>query len=161
MTWSILALLLTGAGGAATWWAFTRRGSVAGTAALGWTLLVPAAWLTGVLQLVSRVSSAVARWATHLAFDLTFWAGIVLGGIGALLIVTASALRARGSDTSPAPGETRAAPTVAEVTGRKRPRRGSKGGSKRGSKSGATGGGPGSDDDLSDIEALLRKRGIE
>ena len=149
VTWSILALLLTGAGGAATWWAFTRRGPVAGTAALGWTLLVPAAWLTGVLQLLSRVSSAVGRWATHLAFDLTFWLGIALGSLGALLVFSSRVVRARGTEQLPPTGGSTARP---EVTGRSKSRRTPKG---DGGKA------PAGDDDFADIESLLRKRGIE
>jgi hypothetical protein len=134
MTWGILALLLTGAGGAATWWCFTRRGALAGATALGWTLLVPAAWLTGLLELVTRVATAVSRWASQLVFSPTFWIGAALGSVAVLTLLGTAALRRRGVDTSPKPRSTPQRQVSAPAA---------------------------KDDDFDDIEAMLRKRGIE
>lgn len=139
VTWAILALLLTAAGAAASWWAFTRRGAVAGLSALGWTLLVPAAWLTGVFTLAGRVTRAVALWSSRLVFDPTFWIGVVLAGAGGVLIVATTAMKRRGLDVLPAQTDVEKSATRNRTT----PEVSSNG------------------DDLDDIEALLRKRGIE
>lgn len=139
VTWAILALLLTAAGAAASWWGFTRRGAVAGLRALGWTLLVPAAWLTGLFTLAGRVTRAVTLWGSRLVFDPTFWIGVVLAGAGVVLIVATTAMKRRGLDVRPARANVEQPAPRARTT----PQVGSNG------------------DDLDDIEALLRKRGIE
>lgn len=139
VTWAILALLLTAAGAAASWWCFTRRGAVAGLRALGWTLLVPAAWLTGLFALAGRITRAAALWGSRLVFDPTFWIGVVLAGAGVVLIVATTALKRRGLDVRPV--RAKAEKPIAQS--RSTPHVSTSG------------------DDLDDIEALLRKRGIE
>lgn len=139
VTWAILALLVTAAGAAASWWSFTRRGAVAGLRALGWTLLVPAAWLTGLFTLAGRVTRAAVLWGSRLVFDPAFWIGVVLAAAGAVLIVATTAMKRRGLDVMPAGAGLESSPTRSRAV----------------PKAAA------SDPDLDDIEALLRKRGIE
>jgi hypothetical protein len=152
VTWTIMALLLTGAGGAATWWMFTRRSTLAGITALGWTLLVPAAWLTGVFALAGRVSTAFSIWVSRLAFSPAFWIGVVLAGVGVSLILVTSLLRRRGLEVAPTPASavTDSAPTAplgAPTT--------------RGGRTSRAAGTSRGGDEFDDIEALLRQRGIE
>ncbi|MFD4327116.1 hypothetical protein ACFWQC_20925 [Nocardioides sp. NPDC058538] len=79
-----LAAALTVLGAIWTWVAFRRRGLGAGVKAAGWTLLAPAAYLTGLLRAGGRIVDAIADWAARLVFSPTVWIGF---GIAALAIV--------------------------------------------------------------------------
>lgn len=127
-----------------TWIAFRRRGPVPALRAAGFTLLPLAAYLTNTLRMFTRVVDAVASWATTLVFDPFVWLGTVLGATGLLMIGTARFLRRRGQ-----PGRT------ARILGRSR--RAELPPSSAGAGAGA---GAAPDDDMAEIEALLRKRGI-
>jgi hypothetical protein len=98
---------------------------------LGWALVSPALLLTGTLRLVGRVAAAVADWATSVVFSPTTWLGFVLAGAAAALFGTARVLARR-------------AKPAAEPMGR----------AVRPAKRSAV------DDDLADIEEILRRRGI-
>ena len=79
-----LAAALTILGAIWTWVAFRRRGLGAAVKAAGWTLLAPAAYLTGLLRAGGRIVDAIADWAARLVFSPTVWIGF---GIAALAIV--------------------------------------------------------------------------
>ena len=147
-TWAALTAALTVAGGIWTWIAFRRRGAVNGLRALGFTLLPAAAWLTGTLEVVVEIAGSVTDWATGLVFDVFTWAGVGLAGLAVVLFVVSGFLRdrqlGRAQAGGSAPSRDRKAPDALP----------------RASSSGAAGRSP-VDDDLADIEALLRKRGIE
>jgi len=149
VTWGALAFVLTVLGGGYTWWAFRHRGVVAGTRGAALTLLPPAAWATGTLKMFSRILDAIVDWATHLVFSPLVWFGIVLAGLSVLLFGVSGFARARGLGAAPKKlGEGRrpkqaAAPSTAGELGASRGRPA-----------------PAIDDDLSDIEAILKKRGI-
>lgn len=147
-TWAALTAALTVAGGIWTWIAFRRRGAVNGLRALGFTLLPAAAWLTGTLEVVVEIAGSVTDWATGLVFDVFTWAGVGLAGLAVVLFVVSGFLRDRQLGRAQAGGS---APSRDRTTPDALP---------RGSTSGAAGRSP-VDDDLADIEALLRKRGIE
>ena len=136
--WAALTLSLTVLGGIWTWWSFRRRGLGSGLRGLGWTLLPLAAYLTRTLQLATSIADDVARWATHLVLSPVVWLGVVVAGLGVALIVVSGPVRARERGRRPV--ERPAAPAETGP-GRGRPA--------------IT-----ADDDMADIEALLRKRGI-
>jgi hypothetical protein len=142
-SWAALTLSLTVAGGIWTWFAFKRRGLVSGMRALGFTLLPPAAYLTKTLQMFTGIAGEIGDWAVSLVWNPMVWSGIVLAGIGVVLIVVSGSLRARqlakAGGTSPTgkPGE---------LPAKRTPNAGQP----------ALAG----DDDMAEIEALLRKRGI-
>ena len=134
VTWGALTLTLTAIGAVWTWFAFRRRGLASGLRGAAFTLLPPAAFLTGTLEMFSEIGGSVADWATHLVFSPVVWLGIVLAGLSVVLFVVSGTLRSRqlpAGEARPrdlkAP-ERKAAPVV--------------------------------DDDLAEIEAILRKRGI-
>lgn len=138
--WTALALTLTTVGAAATWLLWRRRGLVSGLRALALTLLVPAAWLTDTLRMFTRIGDAVADWALGLVFSPVVWTGVALAGVSVVLLVATGMLARRGvgarAGSEVEPG--RSAP-AAGPAGR---------------------GAPAIDDDLADIEALLRSKGI-
>ncbi|HXH79356.1 hypothetical protein [Nocardioides sp.] len=145
-TWAALAATLTLLGLAWTWVTFRRRGATAAMRALGFTVLPVAAWLTGTLEMFTEIAGSVTDWATSLVFNPITWTGIGLAGLGVVLIVVSGILRdrqlARGSDRPPA-RESRAKLPEASST--------------RGGAASA----PVVDDDLADIEDILRRRGIK
>jgi hypothetical protein len=147
-TWAALTAALTVAGGIWTWIAFRRRGAVNGLRALGFTLLPAAAWLTGTLEVVVEIAGSVTDWATGLVFDVFTWAGVGLAGLAVVLFVVSGFLRDRQLGRAQAGGS---APGGA---GRKAPDALPRTSSSSAGRSPV-------DDDLADIEALLRKRGIE
>ncbi len=141
-SWAALTLSLTVLGGIWTWLSFRRRGLASGLRALAFTLLPLAAYLTKTLRMFTRIADAIGDWALNLAWNPTVWAGIVVAGVSGVLFVVSGAMRARQlggrrakSDEPPA------------LTERRRARGG-------GSPAMAA------DDDMAEIEALLRKRGI-
>lgn len=141
LTWGALTLTLTLLGGVWTWLAFRRRGVASGVRGAAVTLLPAAAWLTGTLQMFTEVAGAVGDWAAHLVLSPTVWLGIALAGVSALLFVVSGALRNRG----------RGGPPERPAAGRR----------KRSDELGAARPtAPPLDDELADIEAILRKRGI-
>lgn len=143
MTWAALTLTLTLLGGIWTWFSFRRRGLASGLRAAAFTLLPMAAYLTRTLRMFTRIGEAVADWATSLVLNPFVWVGFVLAGVSAALFVVSGILRAR------------------ELGGRPtKPGKSVKPG-KRGSElPPAKRGAPAIDDDMAEIEALLRKRGI-
>lgn len=147
-TWAALTAALTVAGAIWTWLAFKRRGAANGLRALGFTLLPAAAWLTGTLEVVVEIAASITDWATGLVFNIFTWAGLGLAGLATVLFVVSGVIRdrqlARGQTAgrSPVgPGETagRASLPPASASG----------------KSSLI------DDDLADIEAILKNRGIK
>ncbi|RYB90417.1 cellulose synthase [Nocardioides oleivorans] len=149
-TWAALTAALTVAGAIWTWIAFRRRGAVNGLRALGFTLLPAAAWLTGTLEMVVEIGSSVTDWATSLVFDVRTWVGVGLAGLAVVLYVISGFLRDRQLGKAQS-GSGTAGAGAAKPGGRE---------SLPPSSARASGGSP-IDDDLADIEALLRKRGIE
>ncbi|MFJ9390182.1 hypothetical protein ACIRON_15255 [Nocardioides sp. NPDC101246] len=81
-----LAAALTVLGAIWTWVAFRRRGLGAGVRAFGWTLLAPAAYLTGLLRAGSRIVDAIGDWAARLVFSPTVWIGFGLAALAIVLI---------------------------------------------------------------------------
>lgn len=141
VTWGALTLTLTLVGAIWTWFAFRNRGLASGVRGAAFTLLPAAAWLTGTMEMVTEIGGSVADWATHLVFSPIVWAGVVLTGLSVVLFGVSGAMGERGLGT----GSRQARPAL----GRGR------GDSRRDRK-----GAPAIDDDLADIEALLKKRGI-
>ena len=144
-TWTALTLtvVLTTLGAAGTWLAFRRRGLPAGLLGLAITLLFPAAYLTRTLRMFADIAGSVASWATSLVFSPSVWIGIVLAGTSVVLFATSRALGARELGT-------RGTPRRAAVPDAGSTRAVSATGARE----------PAVDDDLADIEAILRKRGI-
>ena len=151
-TWAALAATLTLLGLVWTWISFRRRGVPGGMRALGFTMLPVAAWLTGTLQMFTEIAGSVTDWATGLVFNPITWTGIGLGGFGIVLIVISGYLR----DRQLARGQAAGASGVAGKPGRT-----GKPQLQAGTPTRDSGAGPVLDDDLADIEAILKRRGIQ
>ncbi len=169
-TFAALALVLTLLGAAATVLAWRRRGPAPALRALAWTLVPVALWLTGTLRLVVAVVEDVATWASRLVFSPTVWAGLAVAAVAVVLFWVSGRMLARGVGVRAVTGRADAS-VRSDRTGRGRGGRevgaaGTEGGrpgrSARtaGATSAGRGGAPAEDDDMADIEAILRKHGI-
>jgi len=134
--WTVLALLLSGAGGFWTVHAFRTRGVASGLRAAGLTLLPLAALMTGTLELLVDLGVDIGDWAVGLVFSPLVWLGIILTGTAVLLFGAGTLLQRRALPATP---ERKALPKAG---------------------GGASKGAPAIDDDLADIEAILKRRGI-
>ena len=146
VSWGALAAALTLLAGLYTWFAFRRRGFAAGLRGVGLTLLPVALFLTDTLELLGDVGAAVGDWVTDFAFSPAAWLGIVLAGIAVVCWVVSGVLAARG--VGAAPSGDRRADQRAEPE--ELPRA-------RGQQAQPAVGDP----EMAEIEALLRKRGIQ
>jgi hypothetical protein len=144
VTWTALTAVLTAVGAAWTWYAFRHRGVASGLRGAGLTLLPPAAFLTGTMEMFTEIGTSVVDWATSIVLSPVVWAGIVLAGLSVVLLGTSAALRGRGEAPAPEEGrrQTRASRKQGELGA----------GGKKGE--------PLLDDDLSDVEEILKRRGI-
>lgn len=159
-TWAALAAALTVAGAIWTWAAFRRRGVVNGLRALGITMLVPAAWLTGTLEMGTEIAGSISDWATGLVFDIRTWIGVGLAGLGVLLVFVSGILRdraiARGQQGQGTSGAGTRSVGAGGAPGELPPAAPSRGaGGRKGSTQAPV------DDEMAEIEAMLRKRGIQ
>ena len=152
-TWAALTAALTVAGAIWTWIAFQRRGAANGLRALGFTLLPAAAWLTGTLEMVVEIAGSVTDWATGLVFNIFTWAGVGLAGLAVVLFLVSGFIRDRQLARAQQPGATRETPQAADGGAARRT-------SLPPASAKSRGGSP-IDDEMADIEAMLRKRGIE
>ena len=144
VTWAALTAVLTALGAAWTWYAFRNRGVASGLRGAGLTLLPPAAWLTGTLEMFTEIGGSVADWATHLVLSPIVWAGVILAGLSVLLLGGSAMLRGRADESDDgAPGATSGTAERSALGRGTTPR----------SK-------PVIDEDLDDIEAILKRRGI-
>jgi hypothetical protein len=144
--WGALAITLTLLGGLYTYVAYQRRGLAAALRGAGLTLLPIAAWLTGVLELLTEVGDAVGDWAVKLALSPSLWAGVALAGFAAVLFVVSGFLTKRGVGSKP-----KAA---------KAPRSERKALARADARPSAPVVDDGVDAEMAEIEAILRKRGI-
>lgn len=139
--WLALTAALTVLGALYTVRAGRKRGSAGAIRGVAITLLPPAAFLTGTLQLVTDVTTATVDWATGLVFNPFMWIGIAMAGLSVVLFGVSSKMSGRqqaasgGAVSAPATGK-----GLPPSSGRKAE--------------------PIIDDDLADIEAILKKRGI-
>ncbi|WP_182901975.1 cellulose synthase [Microbispora sp. H10830] len=162
IAWLPLCAGLTAVGVGLSYLTFRRKGVTAGLRATAWSLLPLAAYLTGALQTLWNIGAAAVGFVTGLVLSPAVWAGVVLAGLSALLFVVSGTLRGRALSRTrtarPEPGaaaapERPAAPKAATSqtaasktaqTGKTAPRQVEQ---------------P-AGDDFSDIEAILKRRGI-
>ena len=135
------------------------KGAAAGLRGVSWSLVPLAAGLLGLLSAVSQFVSSIFTILVNLVFNPIVWAGVALTGLAVVLYIVSGMMRSRGVGSRPrvVPLPDRVGPAPA---GSERPAAGGA------APAGKVGGAPakGGDDDLSDfsdIEALLKKRGIE
>jgi hypothetical protein len=143
VSWGALALSLTVLGGIYTWWALRNRGITAAVRGAGLTLLPLAAWMTGLLEVFGEITDSIAHWLTRLVFSPAVWLGMVVFFVAFVLIGGANLVSRRVTPDKPSRRERRAAaqPSPKAVA--------------RTSPHDAL-----IDDEMAEIQAILKKRGI-
>jgi hypothetical protein len=141
VSWGALALSLTVLGGIYTWWSLRHRGVTAAVRAGGITLLPLAAWMTGLLSVFGDVVDTFSNWFAHLIFSPKVWLGMIIFVIAFVLIGGANAVsrrvnpkpakQAKDKKTQPKAVQKAAQPDPLLI-----------------------------DDEMAEIQAILKKRGI-
>jgi len=156
IAWFPLCLGLTAAGLVLAFLAFRRRGAGSGLRVTAWALLPMAAYLTGALQTLWQIGTAVVRFVTGLVFSPAVWAGVILAGLSVLLFLVSGVMRRRGAGgtrRAKAPAEGSAA---APAGGRRQDVRAAEPTKPLPTKPQTAA----PADDFSDIEEILKRRGI-
>ena len=164
IAWLPLCGGLTGLGLVLSYLAMRRRGIGAGLRGAAISLLPVAAYLTGAIEMFWKIGTAIGDFAAGFVLSARVWSGIAVTGLAALLFVVSGPLRRRGvkrgkgqqavgPDTAgsklpavagAAPVATR--PSAVGATAPVRARKGKNAGD--------------DDDDLGDVEDILRRHGI-
>lgn len=162
IAWFPLCVGLTAAGLVLSFMAFRRRGAASGMRVAAWALLPLAAYLTNALQALWTIGSTLVGFVTSLVFNPLVWAGVAVAGLSVVLFVVSGVLRGRklakagggkkaGEAAAEAPAG-RQAPAARPAAGKSAPKSAPKPAVEAKKKT--------ADDDFSDIEDILKKRGI-
>ncbi len=149
IAWLPWAALLSAGAGFFAWRAWRAGDRAAAVRRAGWALVPWALWLVGALRLVVRIGSAVADWAAGFVFRPSVWLGIGIAVVAVLLIAIGSRMR----DKAPGAGSGR-------LGARSGPAQVEQGPSRKAAAKGRPAK-AGKDDDLAEIEDILRRHGIE
>jgi hypothetical protein len=150
IAWLPLCAGLAGLGLVASWFAFRRRGFAAGLRGAAWSLLPLAAYLTGAIEMIWKMGTAIGSFATSFVFSPKVWAGLAVLAVAVVAFVVSGVLRSRrpvkGGDAKrdPATLGTGQKTQALERSSARRPASAA----------------PADDDDFSEIEKILRNRGI-
>jgi hypothetical protein len=151
----VICLALTAAGLVAAWSRWRRKSPRAGVRMLAWAVLPMAFYLTGLADLAERVGSAFTKFGASFVFSPKTWLGVVIAGVALLLLLVSGglpkvprrkgskAVKQDGSAPEAARGKESGPQALTTGTGRTRKQAAAD-----------------SDDDMADIEAILRRRGI-
>jgi len=143
-----------------------RRGLKSGMRWAAFSLLPLAAYLTGSIQMFWKMGAAVGDFAKGFVFSAEVWAGIAVAGLAFVLFVSSGGRLRRRRDQEKRATGTRAVGTPAGPTapGREVTARSAAAASTAPAKAPAKvrkGASPaGDDDDLGDVEDILRRHGI-
>lgn len=145
LAWLPWTVLLSGVGLFATWLAYRKGDRAAVVRRLGWSLLPWGLWCMGLIKFAVRVTDAVADWAAGFVFSPLSWLGVGLSVLAVAMIGGGAFLsgRRRGARSSGGSGGSEAAAAPKQVK------------SKPSAKPAA------GVEDEEDIEAILRRHGIE
>jgi hypothetical protein len=162
IAWLPLCGGLTGLGLVLSYVAMRRRGLGAGLRGAAWSLLPLAAYLTGAIEMFWKMGAAIGDFAKGFVFSAQVWAGIAVTGLAVVLFVVSGPLRRQrvkqGQDKQAVGAKTatpgrelapRTAPATAPARTQGAPVKTRKGKSA-----------PDDDDDLGDVEDILRRHGI-
>ncbi|MGD0933608.1 MAG: cellulose synthase [Streptosporangiaceae bacterium] len=165
IAWLPLCAGLTGLGLVASWFAYRRRGLGSGLRGVAWSLLPLAIYLTGSIEMFWKIGTAIGDFAASFVLSPKVWSGVAVAALAAVLfVVSGPAKRARRRRTA---AEADATPPVAgaepgtagqpgqqKAAGARRARKSLEPAPARAAKSGPA------DDDMREVEEILRRRGI-
>jgi hypothetical protein len=154
---------LTGIGLVLSYLAMRRRGLRAGLRGAAWSLLPLATYLTGSIKMFWKMGVAIGDFAKGFAFSTQVWAGIAVAGVSLVLLLSTGGVRRRRA-VKPAAGGAKAVPGSATTaaTAAIAPSAGATPAAPKpaGAKPARAQRKADDDDDMKDIEEILRRRGI-
>jgi hypothetical protein len=156
---------LTGLGLVLSYLVMRRRGLGSGLRWAAWSLLPLAAYLTGSIKMFWKIGVAIGDFAKGFVFSAEVWSGIAVAGVAAVLFIVSGPLRRRqvkrGQDKQAVGAKTGASASAAgrELTPRTAPVATT---ASAGTPVKARKGKPAADDDddLGDVQDILRRHGI-
>jgi len=166
IAWLPLCAGLTGLGLVLSYFVLRRRGS---GPALRWaavSLLPLAAYLTGSIEMFWKMGVAVGDFAKGFVFSPKVWAGIALAGLAVVLFMVSGTMRRkvkRGQDKRATGSSSGAARTLPAAAGGQLATQPDRAGATVPAKApgkARKGKSADDDDDLGDIEDILRRHGI-
>jgi hypothetical protein len=95
IAWLPLCAGLTGLGLVLSYLAMRRRGVGAGLRGVAWSLLPLAAYLTGSIEMFWKMGVAVGDFAKGFVFSPKVWSGIAVAGLALVLFVVSGTVRQR------------------------------------------------------------------
>lgn len=178
IAWLPLALGLTILGLILSYITYQRRGVRPAVLGAAWSLLPIAAYLTGAIEMLWKIGAAIGQFGTGFVFSPMKWAGIGVTGLAVALFLAAGGrtrrkaarearraaradrkAEAEGTPAAPALAKSKAGSSGTQVLTTRRQQapveRAAVAPSAKGSRKA-----PSPDDDMKDIEDILRKRGI-
>jgi membrane protein implicated in regulation of membrane protease activity len=171
IAWLPLCAGLTGLGLVASWFAWRRRGLGSGLRGVAWSLLPLAAYLTGSIQMFWKIGTAIGDFSAHLVLSPKVWSGVGVAALAVVLFFISAPLKRRRKQARKAAAAGETGP--ATETGGKRPsvseQATSNGAGRKGRQElepsqarqprSAAKSEP-ADDDMREVEEILRRRGI-
>lgn len=144
-----------------SWRIWRKNGASRGIRAIAWSLLPLAAYLVGAVGLLGRLVNAVVRFAGGFVFSPKTWVGVIVLGLIVVLFMASGGIplanrrkrRQRRKQDGDAGGPP-AVPADRQATETRRAVEPRKVGRKAPVPAGSD------DDDMSDIQEILRRRGI-
>jgi hypothetical protein len=133
VVWLPNALVMTAVLGAFAWWRWRRAGAVSGLRWTGVAMLPLALYAVGVFKLAWSVGLAFSRFVSGFVWRPSVWLGLILVAVAVALIILPSKLDPSGSGRSGTPTG-RSAATKRKSTG--------------------------GDDDMTEVEDILKKHGL-
>ena len=167
IAWLPLCAGLTGIGLVASWFACRRRGLGSGLRGVAWSLLPLAAYLTGSIQMFWKIGTAIGDFAAHLVLSPKVWSGVGVAVLAGVLFVISAPMKRRrkrarqAANSAAAETDTEPRPAVPEQAsangagGRKSRRELEPSRAPAAKSKGAP-----ADDDMREVEEILRRRGI-
>lgn len=153
--WSAVCIALAVAGFVISFFVWRRSGPARGIRAVAWSLIPLGVYLAGASTLLSRIGSAIAKFATAFVWSPKTWLGVIFLGLAVVLFLATGGLpvlrwnkrrkQAGASPDKPASGQPE---SLAAVTS------GAPKGGRKAKSNGAE------DDDLAEVAEILRRRGI-
>ena len=128
--------------------AWRKKGLRSGLRGAAWSLLPLAMWLTGAVGLVGRIGSAIVQFASAFVFSPKAWLGVILACLAVLLFLISggiplvSGTRKRNKKRRERVRAGQSEPAAVQPAQRQAPP-------------------PPADDDMGDVEEILRRRGIK
>jgi hypothetical protein len=158
IAWLPLCGGLTGLGLVLSFLAMRRRGIGAGLRWAAWSLLPLAAYLTGAIEMIWKMGTAIGSFATSFIFSPEKWAGVAVVGLAFVAFVVSGMLRRTRPGKEDKPGKGKLADGKLKDGGAKAAP--ARKGQAIAARSGTVAGAGGDDDDFREIEKILRDRGI-